>query len=207
MSLPPYAMNKHPREIWLVRHGETAWSAAWRHTGRTDVLLTETGRLQAGALKQRLQGRSFPLVLTSPLARAAETCRLAGYGNMAKFKDDLMEWDYGQYEGRTTANIREDVPGWTIWTGNPPGGETLSQVAGRADNIVKLVDAAGSDAIIFAHGHMLRILAACWLGLPADGGRLLSLATAAVSILGYERETRVIIRWNDVGHLPVVNHG
>jgi len=195
-------MNKHPREIWLVRHGETAWSVAWRHTGRTDIPLTEAGRLQAGALKQRLQGSSFPLVLTSPLARAAETCWIAGYGNMAKFKDDLMEWDYGQYEGRTTAGIRVEVPGWSLWADNPAGGETLAQVAQRASNMVKTVKAAGSDAVIFAHAHLLRVLAACWLGLPPDGGRLLALATASVSILGYERETGVIVTWNNVCHLP-----
>ncbi|MCL7489843.1 MAG: histidine phosphatase family protein, partial [Desulfobulbaceae bacterium] len=139
-------MSDQPQEIWLIRHGETAWSAAWRHTGRTDIPLSEAGRLQAEALKQGLAVRSFPLVLTSPLSRAAETCGIAGYGNMAQFKDDLMEWDYGQYEGRTTADIRQDLlPGWTIWNGNPPGGETLAQVAGRAGNIVEMVKSAKSD--------------------------------------------------------------
>lgn len=200
-------MKEHFKEIWLIRHGETAWSAAWRHTGRTDMPLTEVGRLQAEALKQRLAGRSFSLVLTSPLARASETCRIAGYAGSAQYTDDLMEWDYGEYEGRTTANIREDLPGWTIWTGNPPGGETLAQVARRADNIVQLVNAADSDAVIFAHGHMLRVLAACWLSLPPEASRLLSLYTASVSILGYERDSRVIVMWNNVCHLPTEDCG
>jgi broad specificity phosphatase PhoE len=197
-------MNDHPQEIWLIRHGETAWSAAWRHTGRTDIPLTEAGRLQAEALKQGLAGRSFPLVLASPLSRAAETCGIAGYGNMAHFKDDLMEWDYGQYEGRTTADIRQNLlPGWTIWNGNPPGGETLAQVTRRAVNIVEMVKSAKSDVVIFGHGHMLRVLAACWLGLPPDAGRRLFLNTASVSILGYDRESEAIIRWNNTCHLSL----
>lgn len=195
-------MPEHMQEIWLIRHGETAWSAAGRYTGRTDIPLTETGRVQAEALKQRLADHSFPLVLTSPLMRAAETCRLAGYGGSAQAEADLMEWDYGQYEGRTTADIRVEVPGWNLWSDNPAGGETVAQVAQRANNIVKTVKAAGSDAVIFAHAHLLRVLAACWLGLPPDGGRLLALATASLSILGYERETGVIVTWNDGCHLP-----
>jgi len=198
-------MGEHLQEIWLIRHGETAWSAAGRHTGRTDIPLTEAGRLQAEALKQRLAGRFFPMVLTSPLARASETCRIAGYGKSAQFSDDLMEWDYGQYEGRTTASIKDEAPGWTIWTGNLPGGETLAQVTRRADNIVKLVKAAGHDTVIFAHGHLLRILAACWLGLHPDAGRLFFLGTASLSILGYERGNGVIITWNNVCHLPMDN--
>lgn len=200
-------MDEHRQEIWLIRHGETAWSSAGRHTGRTDIPLTDTGRKQAAALKRQLAGRSFPLVLSSPLTRASETCRIAGYGDVAQFTDDLMEWDYGLYEGRTTANIRQERPGWSIWTGDPPGGETLAQVAGRAGNIVKIVNAAGSDAAIFAHGHMLRVLAACWLGLPPDAGRLLALGTASVSILGYERETGVIAMWNNVCRLPMAGRG
>ena len=195
-------MPEHMQEIWLIRHGETAWSSAGRYTGRTDIPLTETGRAQAEALRQRLADRFFPLVLTSPLMRAAETCRLAGYGGSAQCEDDLMEWDYGQYEGRTTAGIRGEIPGWSLWADNPAGGETLAQVAQRANNMVGTVKAASSDAIIFGHGHLLRVLAACWLGLPPDSGRLLALATASVSILGYERETRVIVTWNDVCHLP-----
>lgn len=194
-------MPEHMQEIWLIRHGETTWSAAGRYTGRTDISLTETGRVQAEALRERLAGRSFPQVLTSPLMRAAETCRLAGYGGSAQAEADLMEWDYGQYEGRTTADIRGEIPGWSLWADNPAGGETLAQVAQRANNIVRTVKAAGSDAVIFGHGHLLRVLAACWLGLPPDSGRLLALATASVSILGYERETRVIVTWNNVCHL------
>lgn len=196
-------MPEHMQELWLIRHGETAWSATGRNTGRTDIPLTETGRAQAEALRQRLADRSFPLMLTSPLMRAAETCRLAGYGGSAQAEADLMEWDYGQHEGRITADIMAEVPGWSPWADNPAGGETLAQVAQRANNIVKTVKAAGSDAVIFGHGHLLRVLAACWLGLPPDGGRLLAFATASVSIPGYERVTGAIVTWNDVCHLPV----
>jgi broad specificity phosphatase PhoE len=183
-------------ELWLVRHGETEWSAAGRHTGRTDVELTAEGRREAGSLAWRLSGRTFSCVLSSPLSRALDTCRIAGYGDTAELVDDLREWDYGAYEGITTADIREKVPAWTIWTGDPPGGEGIEQVAVRVRRVIERAGACEGDALLFAHGHVLRVLAACWLGLPPDGGRYLALGTASVSVLGLERETRVIKAWN-----------
>ncbi|MEE8606967.1 MAG: histidine phosphatase family protein [candidate division NC10 bacterium] len=188
-------------ELWLVRHGETEWTVTGQHTGRTDIPLTALGRRQAAALGRRLAGRAFALVLVSPLTRALETCRVAGYGDVAKRTDDLCEWDYGAYEGRTTPEIRTEVPGWTIWTGNPPDGETLDQVARRVGNVIAQASAAGGDVALFAHAHVLRVLTACWLGLPPDAGRLLALGTASLSVLGYERETRIITTWNQDWHL------
>jgi broad specificity phosphatase PhoE len=187
--------------LWLVRHGETEWSRTGRHTGRTDVPLTDLGRRQARALGGHLAGRAFARVLTSPLERARETCRLAGYGPVAEVADDLREWDYGAYEGRTTPEVRAEVPGWSIWTTEVPGGESVARVGERARRVIDRAAAAGGDVALFAHGHILRILAACWLGLPPEGGRLLALGTASVSVLGYERETRVIQVWNQDWHL------
>lgn len=183
-------------QIWLVRHGETVWSRDGRHTGRTDIPLTEPGRHHAEVLGRHLAGKAFALVLTSPLARAAETCRLAGYGALAQPTDDLLEWDYGIYEGRTTSEIRTEEPGWSIWTTTVPGGETVAQVGERVRRVIDRAAAAPGDVALFAHAHVLRILTACWLGLAPDAGRLLALGTASVSILGYERETRVISVWN-----------
>lgn len=194
-------MGERSSELWLIRHGETEWSATGRHTGRTDVPLSAAGQRQAAALGRRLAGRSFALVLVSPLARAVETCRIAGYGDVAQFTDDLLEWDYGAYEGRTTADIRTEVSGWTIWIGNPPAGETIEQVSRRVTTVINRATAAGGDVALFAHGHVLRVLAACWLGLPPRAGRLLALDTASLSVLGYERETRGITTWNQDWHL------
>lgn len=191
------------RHAWLVRHGETAWAKLGRHTGRTDVALTEDGRNQARDLGRRLAGHAFGLVLTSPLARAAETARLAGFGDVAVADDDLMEWDYGALEGRTTAEIRGDFPGWTIWSGPWPGGETVEEVGSRADRIVARLRDEGrnGDILVFAHGHLLRILAARWIGLPAASGGLFELATATLSIVGWEREAPSIELWNEACHL------
>ena len=186
----------HPGELWLVRHGETEWSAAGRHTGRTDVALTEEGRRQAALLTERLAGRSFSHVLSSPLTRALDTCKIAGYGGAVELTDDLREWDYGDYEGLTIAQIRGKAPGWTIWTGDLPGGEGLAQVAERVRRVIDRARFLGGDVALFAHGHVLRVLAVCWLGLPPDNGRLFTLGTASLSILGYERETPVITLWN-----------
>ena len=183
-------------EVVLVRHGETEWSRELKHTGRTDVPLTDLGREQAERVGAALRGRTFALVLTSPLQRAAETCRLAGFGEVAQPRDDLREWDYGDYEGRRTAEIREEVPDWTIWTGTVPSGETLEQVGARADRVVEEARVADGDVLIFSHGHLLRILAARWLGLEPRTGRLLALDSATLSALGYERETSVIREWN-----------
>jgi len=184
-----------PGELWLVRHGETEWTATGQHTSRSDVPLSATGREQATSVGGVLAGRPFATVLSSPLSRSVETCRLAGYGDRVETDDDLKEWDYGEYEGRTTAEIREERPGWTVWAGSP-GGEPLDRVAARARRVIDRATEAGGDAALFSHGHFLRILGATWMGLPPDGGRLLSLGTASLSILGYERETRVIRQWN-----------
>lgn len=183
----------------LVRHGETEWSVSGQHTGLTDVPLTEEGRRRARQLKDRLADRTFALVLTSPLVRAAETCRLASYGDRAVPTDDLREWDYGDYEGRRTVDIREERPGWSLWEHGVPGGETVDEVGRRADRVIDTVRAAGGDVAVFAHGHLLRVLAARWIGLPPVDGRLFSLATAAVSVLGWERENPVVERWNHTG--------
>src|SRR5262245_57345808 len=156
-------------QVYLFRHGETEWSKSGQHTGRTDLPLTEMGKRQAAALGRLLAKRPFALVLTSPLGRARETCRLAGYGEVAVVTDDLREWDYGDYEGRTTPDIRKQVPDWSIWTGTLPHGETIEQVAERARRAIARAAAAPGDVAMFAHGHILRVVAACWLGLPPDG--------------------------------------
>ncbi len=183
-------------ELWLIRHGETEWSLSGAHTGRTDLPLTPAGEIQAAAIGRLLAARPFAVVLTSPMQRARETCRIAGYDAAARVDPNLAEWNYGAYEGRTTTQIREEAPGWTIWTGGVPAGETIDQVAARARQVIARALESGGDAALFAHGHILRILAACWLGLPATAGQFLALSTASLSILGYERETRVIARWN-----------
>ncbi len=183
-------------ELWIVRHGETEWSRTGRHTGRTDVPLTDEGRRQAAALRRALEGRRFALVLSSPLSRAWETCRLAGFADVAQTTDDLREWDYGAFEGRTSAEIRREHPGWTIWTGEVPMGETIEAVARRAERVIDRAVAAGGDVLLFAHGHVLRILTARWLGLAPRDGRLFALATASIGVLGDENGTRVIRSWN-----------
>ena len=187
--------NSHP-EIWLIRHGETEWSLSGAHTGRTDIPLTPAGERHAEEIGRYLAGRPFALVLTSPLQRARETCRLAGYGGVARMEPDLREWDYGAYEGRTSAQIQENVPGWTIWTSPVPQGETIQQVAARARRVIERASNAAGDVALFAHGHLLRVLTACWLELPPDAGKLFALGTASIGVLSYERETRVIARWN-----------
>jgi broad specificity phosphatase PhoE len=184
------------QQVVLVRHGETEWSRELKHTGRTDEPLTEHGRQQAERLGTALGPWTFALVLTSPLQRAAETARLAGFGDAAQPRADLMEWDYGDYEGRRTEEIRKQVPGWTVFSGDVPNGETIEDVAARADRVVAEVRAAGGNVLIFGHGHALRILAARWLGLEPTAGRLFALDSATLSILGYDRETAVIREWN-----------
>ena len=184
-------------ELWLVRHGETAWSLSGQHTGRTDIPLTPRGRQQAELLGRRLMKKTFALVLTSPLRRARETCELSGQGQSAISDDDLLEWDYGAYEGKTSAEIRKEVPGWTIWTGGVREGESADQVGERVDRVIARSLATDGDVALYAHGHVLRILAARWLGLAATGGRYLGLDTASLSKLGYERETRVLRAWNE----------
>jgi broad specificity phosphatase PhoE len=183
-------------EIWLIRHGETEWSLSGAHTGKTDLPLTPKGIERAQAIPTRLAGHQFAIVLTSPLERARETARIAGFGAQAQIEPNLMEWDYGEYEGRTTDEIRRERPGWFLWRDGVPGGETIEHVAARARTAIAHALAADGDAALFAHGHILRILTACWLELPPDAGRLFVLGTAGISVLGHERETRAIVRWN-----------
>jgi broad specificity phosphatase PhoE len=190
------ALSRRPPEVVLVRHGETEWTLAGKHTGHTEIPLTEQGRAEALAVGLELQRRKFAVVLTSPLMRAAETCRLAGLGETALQRGELMEWDYGAYEGRTTLDIREERPGWTLWRDGVPGGETAAHVGERVDRVVAELRSSAGDAAVFAHGHVLRVLAARWLGLEPGAGRLFALDPATISILGYERETPVIRMWN-----------
>ncbi len=189
--------------IWLVRHGETEWSKSGQHTGRTDIPLTAMGEKQGVALGKHLAGRQFALVLTSPLSRARETCRLAGYAAAAQVTDDLLEWNYGIYEGRTTAAIRAEQPDWSIWTTTVSNGETVERVGERARRVIARADAVAGDVALFAHAHMLRIIGACWMGLPPIHGRNLTLGTASISVLGYERENRVLQVWNQDWRLAV----
>jgi broad specificity phosphatase PhoE len=200
----PVASEGDPeRQVWLVRHGETEWTRSGQHTGRSDIPLTDLGRQQAVALAPRLAGHRFALVLTSPRSRAADTARLAGFGDTMVIDPDLREWDYGAFEGRTTPEIRTEIPDWSIWTGPWRGGETLDDVAARADRVIErcLDPSIEGDALLFAHGHFLRILAARWIGLPAYAGRSFALGTATVGILGWERAARVIETWNEACHV------
>lgn len=185
----------HGARLWLVRHGETEWSASGRHTSRTDVDLTAAGEDSARALRDRLATVPFARVLTSPRLRARRTAALAGFES-AEVLDDLAEWDYGEDEGRTTADIREERPGWTVWTDGPRGGESAAQVAARADRVVGRVRAQDGDVLAFCHGHIARVVAVRWLGQPVGLGAHLELATGSVSVLGWERETPTIERWN-----------
>jgi broad specificity phosphatase PhoE len=184
-------------ELWLIRHGETEWSLSGAHTSRTDIPLTDHGRKRAEELRDYLAGTSFAAVLVSPMQRARETCTIAGFGDVAVVDEGLREWDYGVYEGKTTAQIRAEIPGWSVWKDAIVEGETAEHVGERADGVIARALAAGPGKVaLFAHAHILRILAARWIGLEAEGGRLLALGTGSVSVLGWERETRVISGWN-----------
>jgi probable phosphoglycerate mutase len=183
-------------EIVLVRHGETEWSRTGKHTGRTDVPLTEEGRRRAELLHGPLSERRFTRVLTSPLSRAADTCRLAGLGDAAEPRDELLEWDYGDYEGRTTPEIREERPDWSLWRDGCPGGEEAGEVGARVDRVIDELQGLEGDAALFAHGHVLRVLAARWIELGPEQGARLVLSTASLSVLGWERETRALRLWN-----------
>jgi broad specificity phosphatase PhoE len=183
-------------QIVLARHGETEWSRDGRHTGRTDIPLTDNGRRQARLLGGALAEWRFERVLSSPLERALETCRLAGLGDSVETSDDLLEWDYGEYEGVSTPRIRESRPDWYLWRDGCPGGEQPQDVGRRADRVIAAVAGCQGDVALFAHGHVLRVIAARWLGLGPEAGALLALSTATISVLGYERETRVVRRWN-----------
>jgi broad specificity phosphatase PhoE len=187
--------------LFLLRHGATDWSASGQHTGRTDVPLNEVGIRQAQMLAKRLAGHRFAAVFVSPRSRALETCRIVGLDRDAIVTDDLSEWDYGIYEGRTTDDIRRDEPAWTVWAAEIRGGETVDDVGRRVDRVIQAALAYDGDVALFGHGHCLRILAARWIGLPASGGALLELSTATVSRLAWEREQRVIELWNGGSHL------
>lgn len=186
--------------LWLVRHGETEWSASGRHTSFTDLDLTPAGDQAARGLASRLTGIGSARVLTSPRLRARRTAELAGFPD-AEVLDDLQEWDYGDDEGRTTAEIRAQRPGWTVWSDGPSGGESAEDVRRRADRVVDLVRAADGPVLAFSHGHFSRVLGARWLGLHVAAGAHLRLSTASVSVLGWERETAVVDHWNDTGSL------
>jgi probable phosphoglycerate mutase len=183
-------------QIFIVRHGETEWSAAGRHTGRTDLPLTDVGRRSADRLGQELDGETFELVLSSPLLRARETCELAGFGSSVELCENLHEWDYGRYEGLTTPQIREQDPDWSLWVEGCPEGESPAEIAARADRVLSRVSSVHGNVLAFAHGHILRVLTARWLEMEAAAGARFRLATASISILGHERQTQVIERWN-----------
>ncbi|MGH7904417.1 MAG: histidine phosphatase family protein [Candidatus Dormibacteraceae bacterium] len=185
----------------LVRHGGTEWTETERHTGRTDITLSAEGRRQADALGRRLRGMAFALVLTSPLARALETCRRAGLGDAAEPCPDAQEWDYGAYEGWTSARIHEADPDWSLWTAGAPDGESPAAVGARADRVLARVRPVAGDTILFAHGHFLRVLAARWLELAPSAGALFALSPAALCVLGYEHDLPVVWDWNDRAHL------
>jgi probable phosphoglycerate mutase len=201
MSGPPSGNPAGP-VVWLARHGETEWSRALRHTGRTDLPLTEEGEREARLLREPLAAVTFDRILCSPLARARETCELAGLGGREELRDDLLEWDYGDYEGRTSVEIHEGRPTWSLWTAGCPNGESPAEVGARADRIVAellTMTAAGGSAAtvaVFAHGHLLRVLTARWLDLTPADGRHFGLGTATLSRLGWEHDYRVIQRWN-----------
>lgn len=188
-----------PLQLVLVRHGETEWSRDKKHTGRSDVPLTEHGIEEAEAVAPLLEGRELSAVYASPLGRATETCRLAGLGDRAETDEDLLEWDYGSYEGITTAEIHETRPDWVLWRDGCPGGESPAEVGARADAFLAAVEGESGDVAVFGHGHMLRVICARWLGLePADGARF-ALNTATLSVLGWEHDWHVIRSWNSRG--------
>ena len=188
-------------QVIAVRHGQTQWSANGRHTGRTDIPLTDAGREQADLAGARLRGHEFALVLSSPLSRALETCRIAGFGDVVVTDDDLLEWHYGDYEGLTSPEIQAQAPGWSLWTDGCPNGEAVADVAARVDRAIGRCRSTEGDVALFAHGHVLRVLGARWSAQDPSLGAALSLSTASVSVLGWEHSAPVISRWNDTAHL------
>ena len=191
--------GERAREIVLVRHAETEWSRDGRHTGRSDIPLTDAGRAAAAALAGRLRGWRFERVLVSPLLRAGETCELCGLGDRAEPRADLLEWDYGDYEGLTTVQIQAGRPDWSLWRDGCPGGEDAAEVGARADRVIAELREAGGHVAVFSHGHMLRVLGARWIALGPERGARLGLSTGAISVLGHERGTPILARWNDTG--------
>jgi probable phosphoglycerate mutase len=197
------SMNHALPIVYLARHGETAWSISGQHTGLTDLPLTERGERNARSLGERANGMSFAAVWTSPLQRAARTCELAGFAAQAEIDRGLLEWDYGQYEGRRTVDIHQERPNWQLFRDGCPGGESPAQVAARADRVIERARAVDGDVLLFSSGHFLRVFAARWLGLEAAAGRFFLLSTASIGALGYEhnRSEPVIRLWNDTRHV------
>ena len=189
-------MADESRKLYLIRHGETAWSRDGKHTGVTDVSLTDHGRQTARSLQPVLARQQFVLVLTSPLQRARETCELAGLAKLSRVEPDLMEWNYGEYEGLTTKNIQSARPGWSVFHHGCPGGESPEQVAARADRVLAKVRATVGDVALFAHGHILRVIAARWVNQPPNFGERLLLDTGTLSVLGYYYDTPALKTWN-----------
>lgn len=196
-------MNPSLPSVYLARHGETAWSLSGQHTGRTDLPLTAQGEANARALGERLRGMAFALVLTSPLQRARRTCELAGFGTVAVVDPDLVEWNYGDYEGKRTVEILATRPGWQLFRDGCPSGESAEQVGARADRAIARARAASGDVLVFSSAHILRVLGARWLGLPPAAGRCFLLGTASLSALGYEHDmTESVVKfWNDMRHV------
>ncbi len=190
--------EQESQELWLVRHGETEWSREHKHTSHTDLPLTENGARLARGLRERLGEEAFDMVLTSPLVRARRTAELTGFDD-ATDDPDLVEWGYGDYEGVTTAEIRRTVPGWSVWTHESPGGESAEEVSRRLDRVVSRVRERSGRTLVFGHGHALRALTARWLEQPVAAGRHFVLDTGTICVLGYERETPVVLRWNSAG--------
>jgi broad specificity phosphatase PhoE len=191
-------------QVVLVRHGETEWSRSGQHTSTTDLELTAEGRRQAEQAGALLAGRSWSLVLTSPRRRARETAQLAGVGALAQVDDDLAEWNYGQYEGLTSAEILERHPGWSLWRDGCPGGEDAAAVSRRADRVIARARSVEGDVLVFAHGHILRVCVARWIGLDAPWGRAFTLATASISTLGWDHHEAAIAEWNNTRHLTAL---
>lgn len=195
------AAPAEPTRLVLARHGETEWSRSGQHTGRTDIPLTEAGEAQARRLGAALAARSFSRIVSSPLRRALDTSRLAGFGDRVETDGDLQEWDYGVYEGRRRVDIAVDIPGWTVWGHPIVGGESLAELGARADRVIERLLPTGGDVLVFSHGHFLRVLAARWIEAPPLTANRLELSTATISELGWEQDRRVVEVWNAGGHL------
>lgn len=196
-------MSAPPWKIWLARHGQTSWSVAGRHTGRSDMPLTPAGEQEARELGVRLKAMTFAAIFTSPLQRSKRTCELAGFGGAAEVMPDLLEWDYGEYEGLTSAEIRARRPGWHLFRDGCPGGEHLGDVIPRADRVVARLKAATGQVLVFSHGHFLRVLSVRWAGIHPESGAHFALASGALCALGWDNHSgdALIDRWNDTGHL------
>jgi len=188
-------------KLFLIRHGETEWSKSRQHTGITDIPLTEKGEEEALRVPLGLQGIKFAKVFVSPLQRALRTCELAGFKDQAVITDDLLEWNYGEYEGVTTADIRKKSPNWNLFKDGVPNGESIEQVSNRVDNILSLASQVDGDVAFFSSGHVSRIIGSRWIRLPAKNGQFLALSTASISVLSYEHDWRVIHTWNNLSHL------